>query len=156
MRSLTELTETAGKFNGKIKFNYWRDILRVWDISGNHIKDFKYIDLLSSWRTNGTKYATEYRGTKIYLIPQCYWTGTRFKHGYVLSQHGPTHPDSGLPLDFAELFTSPEPTAYKPIAYSIPLAISFKHLGAQGKPGSWSIQDLTENDLMDALADELE
>lgn len=50
---------------------------------------------------------------------------------------------------------------YKPMVYCIPLGLTFKRKGEVYIPfapdfkGSWDINDLTPNDLQDALADEL-
>ena len=98
-----------------------------------------------------------------YFVPQGFSVNNIFMYGYVVSEYAPYYPNSGLPLDFINLYKGSSPYDYKPMAYSIPLGLSFKYIGAQvqdfnllvGQKQTWTVNNLTQEDLQDALADEL-
>jgi hypothetical protein len=123
--------------------------------SGANVVSIGYNSLSSAWGENAKKYSKCYGTNMEYFVPQAYSIKPTFMYGYVVSEYAPFYPNSGLPLDFINLYKTGTTYEYKPMAYSIPLGLSFKYLGAQGQPWTWTVNNLTQEDLQAALADEL-
>lgn len=147
-------------FSGKsaIYAKYSNGILSLSERSGSIIASYRYENLLSAWEQFGKNFTRYYGPNPQYFIPQVYWDNSKgWNYGYVVSEYAPLYPNSKLPLDFVELYRYLNSSyEFKPIAYSIPLGLSFTYLGNQGKEWTWTVKELNEADLADAIADEVE
>lgn len=136
-----------------INLKYNGNTLSILATSGQTIASFKFSELLSSWESFARGFSKSNWATLRYFVPQVWWDSVKGWHyGYVVSEIAPLYPNSGLPLDFVELHKEINgPVQFKPIAYSIPLGLIFK------RTSNWdlTVSELTEQDLQDAMADEL-
>ena len=123
---------------------------------GEKIAAFPYGELRSLWEKNAARYKTDFNGTPVYLVPQAFYNQSGCNSvGYVVSKPDIYFADTGLPLDFVELYRyTKASTDRRRVTYSIPLGISFTRSADSGK--KWLLREMQEKDLYDALDDEVE
>jgi hypothetical protein len=125
------------------------------DGSSSEVAYFSYADMLNAWKKHAEKFAVNYNGKKLYVIPQGYVhdDARGIPFGFILSEGNPLYYATGLPLDYVELLRA-QPwdgtVSYKPVGYSIPLGIALEK-----RPGNgWGIRDITSEEIYAALNDE--
>lgn len=162
IRKLSEIQNTdslftSGANEGLFNVGYYNNAVYIRTPAWANIASFDYTALRSAWEENAKRYSRYTERNTTYFVPQSYWDPTprRHRYGYVISEYAPYYPESGVPLDYMELYTGNEPYEYKPMTYCIPLGLTFRHKGKEGQPWQWGVKDLTPGDLQDALADEL-
>jgi len=153
----TDSLFTTGKNEGLFNVGYYNNALYVRTPAWANIASFDYPGLRSAWEENAKRYSRYTEKNTTYFVPQAYWDPVlrRLRYGYVISEFAPYYPQSGVPLDYMELFTGNEPYEYKPRTYCLPLGLAFRNRAKEGQPLEWGVKDLTPDDLQDALADEI-
>ena len=123
---------------------------------GEKIAAFPYGELRSLWEKNAARFKTEFGGERMYLVPQAFYNQSGCNSvGYVVSKPDPYFADTGLPLDFVELYRyTKASTDRRRLAYSIPLGISFTRSADNGK--KWLLSEMRGNELEAALDDEMD
>jgi hypothetical protein len=153
----TDSLFTSGKNEALFNVGYYNNAVYVRTPAWANIASFEHSALRSTWEENAKRYSRYTEKNTTYFVPQSYWDPgpRRQRYGYVISEYAPYYPQSGVPLDYMELFTGNEPYEYKPRTYCLPLGLSFRNRGKEGQPLEWGVKDLTPDALQDAMADEL-
>ena len=111
------------------------------------------------WAPGGYR---ELEGKRVFFAAQNFWDGQNkvIRSGYVLCRDEDStgeiyNPNTGLPLDFVELFKGTGKNRdYKPFAYSVAMSLKFRHFVEDGRH-KWEVTRLLVSDMQDALDDEL-
>jgi len=121
---------------------------------GKKVVSFPYKQLRALWERNAARYKVTYNEAPAYFVPQAFYNNSGCNSvGYVVSMPEPYFPDTGLPLDFVELYRyTKASTDRRRITYSIPMGIIFTLSADNGK--KWMLKDIEEKSLYDALDDE--
>jgi len=121
---------------------------------GKMAAGFPYKQLRSLWAENAARYKVNFNGQPAYFVPQAFYTQSGCNSvGYVASMPAPYFADTGLPLDFVELYRyTKASTDRRRTAYSIPLGIIFTRSADNEK--KWILSEIQEQSLYDALDDE--
>lgn len=134
-----------------------RDLVTIRSNTGTTIISFPYVQFWTIWQQNALRYSRNYKYTSGYFVPQSVTDNYTFRNGYVVSESYPYFPSTRMPLDFVELYrydAANTAYTYKPIAYSVPLGLSFR-FSRSALEYYWKFDELRPEDLQDALVDEL-
>ena len=124
------------------------------DKPGKKAAAFPYKELRDLWAENAARYKKSFNDKPAYFVPQAFYNLSGCNSvGYVASMPDPYFADTGLPLDFVELYRyTKASTDRRRLTYSIPMGISFTLSGDNGK--KWILNEIQEKSLYDALDDE--
>lgn len=126
------------------------------DGPGEKAAGFPYEELRDLWAKNAARYKVNFNGKPAYFVPQTFNNQSGCASiGYAASMPGPYYADTGLPLDFVELYRyTKASTDKRRLAYSIPMGIIFTR--SANSERKWVLSDMKEEALQDALAEELD
>jgi hypothetical protein len=124
------------------------------DAPGEKVAVFPYKELRALWAENAARYKVILNSGPAYFVPQAFYNQSGCNSvGYVASMPDPYFADTGLPLDFVELYRyTKASTDRRRTTYSIPLGISLTLSADNGK--KWMVNEIEKTSLYDALDDE--
>lgn len=124
------------------------------DDPGKKAASFPFKELKDLWAENARKYKAAYNGGTAYFVPQAFYNQSGCNSvGYVVSMPEPYFADTGLPLDFVEMYRyTKASTDKRRVTYSIPMGMVFTRSAEDGK--TWAVKEIERSALYDALDDE--
>jgi hypothetical protein len=126
------------------------------DAPGKKAASFPYKELRELWARNAARYKVTYNGGPAYFVPQAFYNQSGCNSvGYVVSMPDPYFVDTGLPLDFVELYRYTKASIdRRRITYSIPMGMVFTRSADDGK--KWEVRDMEKTSLYDAMDEEMD
>lgn len=124
------------------------------DEPAKKVASFPFKELKDLWAQHAAKYKAVYNGGPAYFVPQAFYNQSGCNSvGYVVSLPEPYFADTGLPLDFVELYRyTKASTDKRRVTYSIPMGMIFTRSAEDGK--KWTVREMERSSLYDALDDE--
>lgn len=121
---------------------------------GKKVAAFPHKELRAAWEENAARYKVDLNGKPAYFVPQAFYNQSGCNSvGYVASAPEPYFADTGLPLDFVELYRyTKASTDRRRQAYSVPLGVSFNLSEDNGK--KWILNAIKVESLYEAMDDE--
>lgn len=114
-----------------------------------------YSDLLAKWASYASTYCAKHLDKRYCLVPQVIWNGSFKQYGWVATENTPLYYTTSMPQDYVDLFKQIPPNyvnQYRPIAYSLPLRLTF--VLSTSQTNIWEIRRMTDEEAGDAMLDE--